>query len=1228
MPLNAYEITKKYGIQHPLMEKSAGVDTSLSEVQKQVDNYKTRINAINEPVPEPKSNLNRFLQTLALLDRPRAALWNGLQDAATGENSFTQGVSEGWTGKEDYTGSQLMGDLGVENRAAKGILGFGAEMIADPLNLLTLGAGSLTKGLVTGSTKAMTREAAEAGAKAALKKVTVEGAEQAAKATLKGSKYTDEALQAATNKELLSQLNDVLKKFGGGLDDSFLGKSTDNIMQTATDNLAYKNMENAARKSGRGLSIGTNKHNIQLASPEKLQAIGAGISNTLKEVPVVGNVVEGVQKAGNAIWNTANIVGMSRASQAVAKGMRDTSVGGRALADREAQETAFKWAKELTPDEDVQVRQVLEGSLDPKQVTDTARRVAEEMTELYKDMAKKEELRTMIKQYFPHKMSYDYATNEGARQRLGGLTEHLKLDKPSSYMRKYRGTVEQANIVMKIKTSPIEQQAAFFENILEAVPEDVAKAYKDAPGEIENLQKVLDGLQPEKLQDALGALDGIDDYFETSAVKAYMLRALEHNKIIADSEFLSDLTSGFGNRVRNAGEIMAARNAGMDVVIPRSSLQILRANVEGIGPKDAMDLNKAMNGIEDMTKAANKAAAEAANATQMGYGAMAGTVSMGDKVHAKDFINEAGIQELQGEIKGVLKRLLQDDAASDAFINLSEEDYKLLARYFPVEAYAMPKGVIKYVNDAAGKQTSEGMQMLQRAMQAFYKLWKPTVTGLNPDYYIRNIGGNTFNEMLYFGMGALDPRKQIDGLTVSRFVNNPGKGIDASRVVVNSNGVKITAKEIGEAMIKQNAASTFAGDAGEFSAVINSKLSGKLEGNAMKDMARKMTKPLTGTNAREKTAEVLSRAGEPLARASNAIQHFGGTAELQGKATAFILGVEEGLQKGMTKEQAFQHAGEIANKYLFNYADLTDVEKNFFRNLFPFYTWARKNIPLQIESFLNNPVSYTALAKYNRNVNEANGTNTQDMPEWFQNQMPLPIPGATAGQDGRVPMVNASLPMTDLSNISSVDDASKYVMGMLNPLAKVAIENTTNQSMLTGAPIYTNEHDKRQKQLQNALNMFGVARNLQKVAAPEADVAGKAVSPLYPQKPLAATGTTQSLLKGYNPQEAANDALYAYNRQLGNEIQYLKGKYGDIIPNTRDAAKYEQMPDEIIEIMKRYGVKHPLLQETETVTVPVDNTPNYSPGYRSRYINKITNSSKQQSFEKAINAVLYKNGGL
>jgi len=57
------------------------------------------------------------------------------------------------------------------------------------------------------------------------------------------------------------------------------------------------------------------------------------------------------------------------------------------------------------------------------------------------------------------------------------------------------------------------------------------------------------------------------------------------------------------------------------------------------------------------------------------------------------------------------------------------------------------------------------------------------------------------------------------------------------------------------------------------------------------------------------------------------------------------------LQKGFTEESAALQV----KKYLFDYADLTDFERKWLKHWIPFYTWTRKNLPLQIEAIIKNP---------------------------------------------------------------------------------------------------------------------------------------------------------------------------------------------------------------------------------------------------------------------------------
>jgi len=72
-----------------------------------------------------------------------------------------------------------------------------------------------------------------------------------------------------------------------------------------------------------------------------------------------------------------------------------------------------------------------------------------------------------------------------------------------------------------------------------------------------------------------------------------------------------------------------------------------------------------------------------------------------------------------------------------------------------------------------------------------------------------------------------------------------------------------------------------------------------------------------------------------------------GFVETQARTANFIAN----MKRGGSVEQATQHV----NKFLFNYNDLTSVQKTWMRTLFPFFTWTFKNTYLQASMALEKP---------------------------------------------------------------------------------------------------------------------------------------------------------------------------------------------------------------------------------------------------------------------------------
>jgi hypothetical protein len=70
------------------------------------------------------------------------------------------------------------------------------------------------------------------------------------------------------------------------------------------------------------------------------------------------------------------------------------------------------------------------------------------------------------------------------------------------------------------------------------------------------------------------------------------------------------------------------------------------------------------------------------------------------------------------------------------------------------------------------------------------------------------------------------------------------------------------------------------------------------------------------------------------------------------------------LSKGMSPDDA----AKSVKKFLFDYTELTTVEQNIFKRLFPFYSWTRKNLPLQAEMWIRKPGKQIMPVKFKHEI--------------------------------------------------------------------------------------------------------------------------------------------------------------------------------------------------------------------------------------------------------------------
>jgi hypothetical protein len=148
------------------------------------------------------------------------------------------------------------------------------------------------------------------------------------------------------------------------------------------------------------------------------------------------------------------------------------------------------------------------------------------------------------------------------------------------------------------------------------------------------------------------------------------------------------------------------------------------------------------------------------------------------------------------------------------------------------------------------------------------------------------------------------------------------------------------------------------------------------------------------------------------------------------------------LNEGQTVEEA----SRTVNKYLFDYGDLTNFEEDVLKRIIPFYTFMRKNIPMELKAMIENPSKFTKIDKAltEFELMDENGyIDENNRNEWRLNWTQIPYTNLA---------VNLNLPYQTLNRFTPTSNASTLdkVLGMSTPLIKSPIEVISGQNLYTG----------------------------------------------------------------------------------------------------------------------------------------------------------------------------------
>lgn len=148
----------------------------------------------------------------------------------------------------------------------------------------------------------------------------------------------------------------------------------------------------------------------------------------------------------------------------------------------------------------------------------------------------------------------------------------------------------------------------------------------------------------------------------------------------------------------------------------------------------------------------------------------------------------------------------------------------------------------------------------------------------------------------------------------------------------------------------------------------------------------------------------------------------------------------DGMRKGLSPEEA----ADNVFKALFDYADLTDFEKDYAKRFIPFYAFSRKNIPATLETLITKPGQSPVVLGNKLAENLSDGDRT-DLPEWGQDSL------AVVNGGKYNPVLGSLIP--DLQGFQSVVAPFQTAKESISPLVQLVTGNAETRRLPFESPV-------------------------------------------------------------------------------------------------------------------------------------------------------------------------------
>ena len=417
------------------------------------------------------------------------------------------------------------------------------------------------------------------------------------------------------------------------------------------------------------------------------------------------------------------------------------------------------------------------------------------------------------------------------------------------------------------------------------------------------------------------------------------------------------------------------------------------------------------------------------------------------------------------------------------------------------KAYEMTQGAAKVIQNYDKVINDTTMEKSLRAFDKAMNVWKKSAL-FSGGYHARNMVGNTFNMAISDMTLPEALAKQTTSMGYLHYLKDfrAGKITDPKKLKVPKNVQKYYTEFVETGLRATGIGADFADATAE-------KAISEVNYRGASPLGKLFHEPIEAVRGGE---GVLNTAGRLLNSPFEQSRRLGDEADEIARFTLY----RHLREKGMGPEKATKRVKEV----LFDYNDLTTVEREGLKRLAPFYTFTRKNFEFQVKNMLQNPAKYSHMSSLYNAMYDESGQNEDLVPEYLKNGLAIPLGDKS---------LNFNMPAGDLARTS--ENPLGMIGDMLTPALKLPLEIGTNRSFFNDAPIEEYDGQKGITGLSKKAEygLFGAF-------APARNIAG-GVEMLQEGEPMskAALKASGSLLtKDYDEENYQLQADYKENERL------------------------------------------------------------------------------------------------